>query len=252
MTVKIGDIKLNTHGTPMKIIEYNNNNDILVEFQDEYKYKKKVFANNFKRGTVINPYDKIISGVGYLGEGKYKSCIGDKDDLVYVKWRNMIHRCYEPKNYHNVGYDHCTVCEEWQNYQNFAKWHEDNFYTIPNYTGRMDLDKDILHKGNKVYSPDTCIFVPQEINLLFVNRHHYRGKYPIGVGKTKAGTKYTATCGYNHKVKNLGLYDTPEKAFLAFKTFKEQHIKDVADKYKQYIPEKLYKALYNWKVEITD
>ena len=55
-------------------------------------------------------------------------------------------------------YENVYVCEEWHNFQNFAKWYYNNYYSINE--ERMEIDKDILYKNNKVYSPDTCIIVP--------------------------------------------------------------------------------------------
>ena len=40
-----GKIYYNTFGTPFKILEYNYNNNILIEFQDEYKYHKTTDIN---------------------------------------------------------------------------------------------------------------------------------------------------------------------------------------------------------------
>ena len=124
----------------------------------------------------------------------------------------------------------------------------------------MNLDKDILKKGNKIYSPDTCVYTPQKINTLFIKSDALRGDFPIGV--TRNGKKgYSATCyahsGINDKMENkvgeyLGTFRTPEEAFYAYKTFKEVYIKQIAEEYKPYIPEKLYNAMYNYEVEITD
>ena len=120
----------------------------------------------------------------------------------------------------------------------------------------MALDKDILVKGNKTYSPNTCVFVPQNINTLFIKSNKIRGKYPIGVTFNKDKNKYQAQCntlinGKNMK-KTLRLYNTIEEAFNAYKQFKEANIKQIADYYKENIPDKLYEAMYNYKVEITD
>ena len=120
----------------------------------------------------------------------------------------------------------------------------------------MHLDKDILVKHNKIYSPDTCIFVPERINELFVKNNKKRGEYPIGVNPH--GNKFRVKCWLidpktgKSKYKHLGLYDTQEKAFQVYKYYKERNIKEIADYYKEYIPEKLYDALYNYEVEITD
>jgi hypothetical protein len=118
----------------------------------------------------------------------------------------------------------------------------------------MEVDKDILNKGNKIYSPETCIFVPNNINALIINCKKARGKYPIGVYLLKSG-KFRATYSNSLlgcRTVHLGCFDTPEQAFKAYKLYKEIHIKEVADYYKEQIPEKLYKALYNWIIDIND
>ena len=115
----------------------------------------------------------------------------------------------------------------------------------------MELDKDTLVKGNKIYSPETCIFVPQRINYLFLNSGGSRGLLPLGV--YTVGKKYASRTSKNGKRSvYLGSFDTPEEAFLAYKTAKEAYIKEVADEYKDKIPKKLYDALYAYTVEITD
>ena len=64
--------------------------------------------------------------------------------------------------------------------------------------------------------------------------------------------KYKATISKNNVKLYLGLFDTPEEAFQAYKTAKEEYIKEVADKGKESISPKVYRAMYNYKVEITD
>ena len=121
----------------------------------------------------------------------------------------------------------------------------------------MELDKDILIKGNKIYSPETCIFVPQTINSLFVKRDNKRGESVIGTSPRKNG-KYVVHCNLinpetgESKCEYLGVYDTQEKAFQVYKYYKEKNIKEVADYYFGRIPDKLYNAMYNYEVEIND
>ena len=117
----------------------------------------------------------------------------------------------------------------------------------------MHLDKDRLIKGNKIYSPKTCIFVPQTINSLFIKNNSVRGELPIGVSRNKKTKKYASnitiesTCSVF-----LGYFDTPEEAFYSYKEAKEKEIKRVADEYKDKIPQKLYEAMYNYEVDIND
>ena len=167
----------------------------------------------------------------------------------------MLKRCYSGEyQKKEPTYKDCTVCKEWLNYSNFKKWYDDNYYEIDG--EQMALDKDILVKGNKIYSPETCVFVPQNINNLFIKSNKIRGKYPIGVTFNKNKNKYQAYCSMlingKSQQKTLGYYNNIEEAFNAYKQFKEADIKQMADYYKENIPDKLYEAMYNYKVEITD
>jgi hypothetical protein len=251
---RIGLIKENNLGSRMQIIEYKDSHNITVKFLDHENSVTTQWIN-FQKGNVRNVYDKSIFGVGYIGEGNYKTIQKNrKATPQYRTWHSMIQRCYS-KKYHKrqPTYKDCYVCDDWHNFQTFARWFDQNYYEI--YGEQMALDKDILIKGNKVYSPDTCIFVPRRINSLFIKCNESRGKLPIGITYNKHNKKYQATC-YNtdSKVKNttIGYYDSPEDAFQDYKIFKENVIKSTADKYKNDIPEKLYTALYNYIVEIND
>ena len=154
----------------------------------------------------------------------------------------MLQRCYDNKTQEKYPtYKGCQVCEEWHNFQNFAKWFEENYYEVEG--ENIDIDKDILCKGNKIYSPQTCVLSPHKINSLFVNRKNDRGNYPIGVCKGK--NKIKKSC-------YLSRYNTSEEAFQSYKQAKENYIKQVADEYKDKIPEILYKAMYKYKVNIND
>ena len=163
-------------------------------------------------------------------------------------WYSMIQRCYKECYDNKPTYLECSVCDEWLCYENFEKWFNENWYEVPDKT--MCLDKDILIKGNKIYSPETCCFVPQEINKLFTTHKRFRGETVIGVNKLN--DKFQASCNKYKQSISLGVYNTQEEAFDAYKNFKEQYIKEVADLYKEYIPQKLYNALYEYEIEITD
>jgi hypothetical protein len=118
------------------------------------------------------------------------------------------------------------------------------------------LDKDILFKGNKIYSPETCCFVPNEINVLLCKNDSKRGKMPIGVYERKMvnGYKYVAYVNNTKKHFHLGTFDTPKEAFQAYKSAKEAYIKEMATQYYKdgKITERVYDALMKYEVEITD
>lgn len=234
----------------MVIVNYISKDNVSVEFLDS-EYVTTTSYQAFKKGLVKNPYDKSVYGVGYFGEGKYRS-IDENNQYTkcYKTWHKIHERCYsEDYKLNNPSYRGCSVDERWHNYQTFAKWYDENYYTIEGQ--RMDLDKDILVKGNRVYSSETCLFVPQFINTLFTKSNSKRGMHPIGVHKV--GSKYISTCldGKKNKVR-LGSFLTPEEAFSSYKEYKENVIKEAAKDIKEKIPPSLYKALMVYEVEIDD
>lgn len=253
---RIGEENINNFGSKMIIIKYNNKRDIDIYFPEyDWVFKNAKYIN-FKNGQIKCPYESRIYGMGYIGEGKFKVSENGKHTRVYDTWHSMLQRCYDEKRRDkNPTYINCEVCEEWLNFQNFAKWYDENYYEVEG--ERIHLDKDILCKGNKIYSPDNCIFVPERINTLFTKRQNDRGESCIGTSLTKNG-RYLVECNMIYpktgksKSEYLGYYDSQEKAFEVYKYYKEKNIKMVADYYKGKIPQILYDALYNYEVEITD
>ena len=253
---RIGERNYNTFGSEMIITKYRTNRDIDVYFPEYNWTFKGVQYGHFKEGNVKCPYEKRVCGVGYLGEGKYKVSENGKKTKVYKTWHHMLTRCYDPKLHERFStYIDCKVCDEWHNFQNFGKWFDDNYYEVKNEI--MCLDKDILVKHNKIYSSETCVFVPQAINVLFTKRQNDRGTSVIGTHCYING-KYQVSCSLinletgESKQKYLGRYETQEEAFKVYKYYKEKNIKEVADYYKDRIPDKLYDGLYNYEVEIDD
>lgn len=203
---------------------------------------------------------KLVEGHGYFGEGKYKSRDenGNKTKC-YNTWKHMLVRCYNKKFKEKYPtYNDVTICKEWLCFQNFAKWYEENYYEIEG--EKMQLDKDILVKGNKIYSPETCVFVPQRINELFTKSNKVRGDYPIGVSYHKRDNILQVRCNVYDKLTNKKRIvnitrlpiNRPFQAFTYYKSFKENYIKEVAEEYKDMIPKKLYEAMYRYEVEIND
>ena len=252
---RIGEEGYNSSGSKMVIKESRNRRDIDIYFPEYDWVAKNKQYYDFKKGRIKCPYEPRIYGVGYLGEGKYKMSENGKLKRECKIWQSMLTRCYNPK-YHEKepSYKGCKVENYLLNFQHMGEWIENNYYEIPGEV--MCLDKDILCKGNKVYSRETCIFVPQRINSLFVKSNKARGDNPIGVSDLPSGN-YRVNCsnGYG-KLIPLGTYATKEEAFRVYKQYKEKVIKEVIDSYEGIIPEPFYSrlkdAMYNYKVEIDD
>lgn len=254
---RVGEKGLNNFGSKMEIIACKNNNNIDVYFEEYNWIAYNKGYKEFKNGKIKCPYERRTYGVGYLGEGKYKTKVNNKATFFYEEWKGMLRRCYS-KEFHKKepSYIGCEVCEEWHNFQNFADWCQKNYYKVDNDV--MRLDKDIYNKNNKEYSEDNCFFVPNRINLLFnKSKNNKKSDLPIGVFEHtyKNNTKYKVSCRtYEEGNVYLGLYDTIDKAFEVYKEFKENYIKQVADEYyfSNLIPKELWKAMYEYEVEITD
>lgn len=245
MSERLGEIRKNKFGTEMKIIAYRKSDDIDIQFLDEHGYifEHQIYSN-FKSGGIKNPFDKNICGVGYMGVGKYHCKYSNGvHTMEYQNWIAMIRRCYDEKrkSTYSSYYGTCEVCPEWHNFQVFGQWYEQNFYQVG--TERMHIDKDILIPGNKIYSPETCIIVPQRINMMFTKKPN-KYNLPNGIIPIANG-RYNAS----YRGKSIGNYDTLESAVKAHDTEKKKAIIELAEDYKEEIPNKLYKALINWKPE---
>ena len=263
---RTGETSLSNEGCVMKIIKYSDANNIIIEFQDEHKYRVHTQYQAFKKGKCKNPFFASTYGHGYLGvdkNGNVPNTAEFKDGKTvntwkYRKWQNMLQRCFDNKlKERNPTYKDVTCCERWLCFANFLE----DFAILKNeYNWNVDeklnLDKDILNKNNKIYSLENCVLVPQWINTLFTKRDNDRGSYPVGVTYHKGAKKYQAHCSVNGKQTRLGLYNTIEEAFNAYKIAKEQEIKRIADDCvsKGYITKdsRLYNAMINYQVKITD
>lgn len=256
-TNRIGEERLNNQGCLMKIVEDNGYADIVVEFQDEYRYRTHAIYGNYLKGEVKNLYHPYVFGIGMIGS-KYPSRINSIKTREYKAWVAMLNRCTDEKlKEEEPTYQDVTCCKEWLLYENFYEWlySQDNFDKWIN-GDRWALDKDILVKGNKIYSPETCCLVPKNVNNLFLKRESKRGNMPIGVHKNKKWNGYHASCRnpFTNRTEYLGSYSTPERAFQIYKDYKEKLIKQVAQVEfdKGNITKECYDAMMNYKVEITD
>ena len=234
-----------------KVLTYINNACVEVEFC-ETGYKTFTNLSQIKSGEVKDLLQVSIAGVGMLGKD-FKN--KDAKTKTYQTWIKMIQRCYSDiKNIRNRTYEDCHISKNFLNFSEFKGWcnSQIGFYSFDEKGKGFQLDKDILFKGNKIYSEDTCCFIPQEINTLLLTSKRIRGDNPIGVFYHNRDKKYVAKCKVNNKTVHLGYHLTATEAFFAYKEFKESYIKEVANKWKDQIDPRVYEALTSWEVSIND
>ena len=191
---------------------------------------------------------KLLYGVGITGDMVCK--VDGKMTPEYTLWSNMLARCYSErykiKNPHYVG---CTVSDNFKDFRYFISWcSKQKGYNREGWA----LDKDILVKGNKVYSEDTCCFVPREINNLLTKRNSKRGNLPIGVSLQKGTGRYLVYMSVKGRIKYCGTFSDVNEAFQTYKVVKLKHIKDVVGDWKDCLDVRVYNTLMCWSIDLDD
>ena len=228
------------------VIEYKDYDNVVVKFTATGSIVTTQLYH-VKDGSIKDRMFPSICGVGIVGE-KYPLENG-KQSKEYTVWVGMLDRCYSTTNDTRKTYEGCEVTSSFRYFPFFKEWcHNQVGFGEKGFA----LDKDILVKGNKVYSPETCCFVPREINSLFVKRDKLRGEYPVGVCFHKPLNKYVSKLSAYGRSRNLGYFSSVSEAFYVYKEAKETHIKEVANKWKDQIDHRTHEALMNWEIEITD
>lgn len=164
--MRVGEKYLTNQKYWVSIIDYVNSKNCTIRFDDGTILTNKKY-HDVKNGNIKHLLHPTVCGSGYLGYGKYKAYDKGRLTKSYTVWDSMILRCFSKKyNKKHNSYKGISVSTDWLCFQNFAKWFEENWKLHMN---GWQLDKDILCKGCKTYSPETCCFVPTEVNKLFVN-----------------------------------------------------------------------------------
>lgn len=236
-----------------KIISYKNAYHVEVEFL-KTGYKSYFRFGDIKNGNVKDPYHPSIYNIGITGV-KYGVTYKDESGksrkfCEYKTWHSMLTRCYSDKFLlNNPTYKGCSVSENFKSYTYFYEWCQDQ---IGFRNEGWHLDKDLLMKGNKVYSEDICVFLPLELNSLLNNHGCKRGDCPIGVCTSKNTSSYFSYLQKGGSQQYLGAFKTPEEAFYVYKQAKEDFIKEKASKWKDKIDPRAFEALMNYEVDIDD
>ena len=245
----VGKVFKSKSSGDFKILKYNNNENVEIQFLNT-GYETTVQLINIKSGSIKDPYSPSVYGVGILGT-KYQAKINGVITKEYDLWHSMLRRCYSDASKKRYPtYESCEVSDKFKSYEYFYEWCNSQ---VGFSNKDWHLDKDLLVKGNKVYSEDSCVFIPQEINKVLVKCTASRGEHLIGVYWCKKGKAFKAQISKNKgKQEYLGYFKSELEAFNAYKTAKESFIKEQANKWKSQIDPRVYNALMNYQVEITD
>lgn len=232
------------NGEIATIISVRNKSDITVKFENGYQ--TDVSYQTFQNGQVSNPLTPTVYGVGYLGIGHYLSAVEGKSTKSYNAWHGMLRRVYSSDLERYSTYKDVTVCQEWLNFQNFAQWYEETYYEIEG--EQMHLDKDLKSGKSKVYSPETCLFLPQVLNTQLIDRTQKRiNELPSGVHfDTWNPLKYKAKILIDGKSLS-STFNKVEEAANWYKEQKTKRVHQLANDLREKLPIIVYNALMNWE-----
>ena len=245
----VGKVCKSKSSGDFKILKYNDARNVEVQFL-KTGFETSATLGNIKGGCVKDPYLPSVYGIGVLGT-KYPSKVNGVITKEYSLWMNMLRRCYSDKYQKKYPtYEDCEVSDNFKSFEYFYEWCNKQ---VGFDNKDWQLDKDLLIKGNKVYSENTCVFIPVEINLLLTKRDASRGEHLIGVCWSNTHKAFVARVSRNKgKQEHLGFFKTELEAFNAYKIAKEAFVKEQAEKWKSQIDIRTYNALMNYQVEITD
>lgn len=242
--LKVGGVRKSIYGENYRLVKPVNETEFTIEFMDDHQYRYNVSKERLLMNTVVNPYSRSVYNRGFRGVGPHRSVLpSGKQNPLYTKWAAMLKRCYSDvcrRDY--VAYTDVEVCNAWLNFQVFADW----CITDGKYVIGHDLDKDLLSGSSKVYSPDTCCFIPSEINAALIVPFKPISKHePRGITKAPSG-RYKVTTVNNGISTHRGTYDNLDDAVVIYKKYTKEKISDLAKKYRKQLTDKVYNRLLSY------
>lgn len=226
-TIQVGDVFPTNEGGRVTVTSISGGSfGIGIKHNDPFGYETTVRLTHLNNGFIKNPFHPKLYGVGYYGDGPYSATINGMNTKEYSVWSDMLQRVYDPRvQVKKPFYMGSTVDARWHNFQVFADWYSNNPFNYPDY----QIDKDILIRGNKVYSPETCCLVPNVINTQFRDMSSYMvdNGLPVGVYPSANGKRYRAI----HGPVKLGTHDTIERAREVYLNYRRRYLYELARQY---------------------
>ena len=223
----VGKKFITKEGCDIEIVEKLDSSKRRIRFL-EYNFEIIVSIQHLTIMNIRNPYRKSVYKNGYLGVGEYSSGNKNSHTPEYVVWKEVLRRCYDKdfKDKHPT-YKNASVSKYWLNFQNFAKWYEDNYpKNIENV--KFELDKDLLQQGveNKIYSPETCIFLPKKINSFLAKNKNNNTSGHTGVSWHKRDKLWSVKINdfISNKCIYLGSFLDINQAMLAYENARNLNV----------------------------
>lgn len=247
--IKVGDRYNTIYGDEVTVIEYINCANVKIKFK-AIGNERYCTSTALLCGRVRNFLSKSVFGVGFFGNGKYKSSYGGNSTQEYRTWLGMMERCYD-KTFHEMypNYANCSVCPEWHNFQYFAEWVQSaTGFKEKDEKGKIyHLDKDLLIADNTQYGPTTCCFLPFQINIaLKASKRNKKVDLPCGVYLSSSGSLYTSCISKYGIVYSLGCFKNVEDAVNTYNRNKSEYLRDLAERYKETISKHAYDVLLKY------
>lgn len=238
-----GEVFENNKGSIFIVDDYINSSCVDIRFNSGYTTRTS--RRNILSGNVKDKLYPSVYGVGFIGVGVSltKGNPQDKVSRAYKKWSGMLKRCYDTHSKNtDRSYIDCYVAEEWHNFQNFYEWYESK---VNEYRFDWELDKDLLIKGNKVYSENTCTLLPKLINTTLTKNDACRSREGIGATIRASGR-------YRSSSLKATTFTSKEQAFQEYKNCKEGRLSLLAVEFKSNLEPEAFRCLTNYKVEEGD
>lgn len=161
--IVIGELRDTSRSGQYRVLSYEGTFKVLIQFENT-KHKMYVHANHVRKNWCKDPMAPSVHGVGFLGD-VYSSVTHPK---IHAIWASMLGRCYsDDVQKRHPAYVGCTVCDEWHNFSNFVPWY------LKNIKAGEHLDKDIKVKGNREYSPSTCLGISPKENIAHMSQREF-------------------------------------------------------------------------------
>ena len=182
----------------------------------------------------------LVLGVGINDLPRFHGC------PFYSRWKGVLRRCFGDRSHDH--YRDCRIAEEWLRFSSFKSWMENQPWS------GNHLDKDILSPGEKIYRPETSVFIPAYLNNLVIDRPSQHGDLPVGVSRTQRGKPFMARVHWLDGGRtSVGSFDCQSEAHKAWAHAKAGVMRQAVDLYRasENFDERVCVALMNRAAELA-